>query len=226
MYLREISRVKLLKAADEVALAKRMERGNFAKQAFYELESVPDWQQSQLRAELEVGRSRYGLMCGEDGMVFDDGVTTRLGPNHFLMTTTTGGAARVLSWLESWLQTEWPQMRVYCTSVTEQFAVVAVTGPLARRLLAELTDIDLDPAGFPFMSFRDGDVAGIPARVYRITGPVFIYDEPPSWRSFARANPFGLLRVEPWRTLDRAVSTRSLPSRPKLEIQVRRNSWR
>jgi sarcosine oxidase subunit alpha len=60
-------------------------------------------------------------------------------------------------------------MRVYCTSVTEQFAVVAVTGPLARRLLAELTDIDLDPAGFPFMSFRDGDVAGIPARVYRIS---------------------------------------------------------
>jgi sarcosine oxidase subunit alpha len=128
-----------------------------------------NWVYTNAWSKLEVGRSRYGLMCGEDGMVFDDGVTTRLGPNHFLMTTTTGGAARVLGWLESWLQTEWPQMRVYCTSVTEQFAVVAVTGPLARRLLAELTDIDLDPAGFPFMSFRDGDVAGIPARVYRIS---------------------------------------------------------
>jgi sarcosine oxidase subunit alpha len=129
-----------------------------------------NWVYTNAWSKLEIGRSRYGLMCGEDGMVFDDGVTTRLGPNHFLMTTTTGGAARVLGWLESWLQTEWPQMRVYCTSVTEQFAVVAVTGPLTRKLLAELTqDIDLDPATFPFMSFKDGTVAGIPARVYRIS---------------------------------------------------------
>jgi sarcosine oxidase subunit alpha len=129
-----------------------------------------NWVYTNAWSKLEIGRSRYGIMCGEDGMVFDDGVTTRLGPNHFLMTTTTGGAARVLGWLESWLQTEWPHMRVYCTSVTEQFAVVAVTGPLARRMLAELTsDIDLDPQTFPFMSFRDGTVAGIPARVYRIS---------------------------------------------------------
>ena len=129
-----------------------------------------NWVYTNAWSKLEVGRSRYGLMCGEDGMVFDDGVTTRLGPNHFLMTTTTGGAARVLGWLESWLQTEWPHMRVYCTSVTEQFAVVAVTGPLARKLMAELTnDIDLDPATFPFMSFKDGTVAGLPARVYRIS---------------------------------------------------------
>jgi len=129
-----------------------------------------NWVYTNAWSKLEVGRSRYGLMCGEDGMVFDDGVTTRLGPNHFLMTTTTGGAARVLGWLESWLQTEWPHMRVYCTSVTEQFAVVAVTGPLARKLLAELTaDIDLDPQTFPFMSYRDGHVAALPARVYRIS---------------------------------------------------------
>ncbi len=58
-------------------------------------------------------------MCKADGIVFDDGVTTRLGKNHFLMTTTTGGAARVLAWLEEWLQTEWPELKVYCTSVTE-----------------------------------------------------------------------------------------------------------
>jgi sarcosine oxidase subunit alpha len=119
---------------------------------------------------LEIGRCRYGLMLGEDGMVFDDGVTSRLGEHHFHMTTTSGGAARVLGWLESWLQTEWPDMRVYCTSVTEQWATIAVNGPFARRLLAELTaDIDLDPTAFPFMSFRDGHVAGIPARVYRIS---------------------------------------------------------
>jgi sarcosine oxidase subunit alpha len=129
-----------------------------------------NWVYTNAWSKLDVGRSRYGVMCGEDGMVFDDGVTTRLAPDNFLMTTTTGGAARVLGWLESWLQTEWPHMRVYCASVTEQFAVAAVTGPLARKLLAELTgDIDLDPATFPFMSFKDGTVAGIPARVYRIS---------------------------------------------------------
>jgi sarcosine oxidase subunit alpha len=135
--------------------------------------------------KLEVGRCRYGLMCGEDGMVFDDGVTTHLGENHFLMTTTTGGAARVLGWLESWLQTEWPHLRVYCTSVTEQFAVAALTGPLARRLLAELvSDIDVTPTSFPFMSFKDGTVAGIPARVYRIsfTGELsYEINVPPSY---------------------------------------------
>ena len=120
--------------------------------------------------KLEIGRCRYGLMCGEDGMVFDDGVTTRLDEHHFLMSTTTGNAARVLGWLESWLQCEWPDMKVYCTSVTEQWATVAINGPLARRLLGELTtDIPLDNAAFPFMSLREGTVAGIPARVFRIS---------------------------------------------------------
>ncbi|MGH6933300.1 MAG: sarcosine oxidase subunit alpha family protein, partial [Dongiaceae bacterium] len=129
-----------------------------------------NWVYTNAWNKLDIGRSRYGLMLGEDGMVFDDGVTTRLGQNHYLMTTTTGGAARVLGWLENWLQCEWPQMRVFCTSVTEQFAVVGVNGPMGRKLLAELTsDIDLDPGRFPFLSFKDGHVAGIPARVYRIS---------------------------------------------------------
>jgi len=120
--------------------------------------------------KLAIGRCRYGLMLGEDGMVFDDGVTSRLGERHFHMTTTTGGAARVLAWLEEWLQTEWPKLKVYCTSVTTQWAVVAIAGPHARRLLAELCDdIDLDPKAFPFMSWRAGTVAGIPARVFRVS---------------------------------------------------------
>ena len=85
--------------------------------------------------KLEVGRCRYGLMLRDDGMVFDDGVTARLGAGHFHMTTTTGGAARVLAWLEEWLQTEWPELEVYCTSVTEQWAAVAVVGPKAREVL-------------------------------------------------------------------------------------------
>ena len=120
--------------------------------------------------KLPVGSCRYGLMLHEDGMVFDDGVTTRLGENRFLMTTTTGGAANVLTWLEEWLQTEWPGMKVFCTSVTEQWATVAVCGPYARHVVGSLTEYDkLGPRDFPFMTMRGMDVAGIPARVFRIS---------------------------------------------------------
>jgi len=120
-------------------------------------------------SKLEIGRCRYGLMLNEHGMVFDDGVTTRIGEHHYHMTTTTGGAPRVLTWLEEWLQTERPDKRVYCTSVTEQWAVAAINGPAARDLLSELTDIPLDAESFPFMAMREGRVAGIPARVFRIS---------------------------------------------------------
>ena len=120
-------------------------------------------------SKLEVGRCRYGLMLNEHGMVFDDGVTTRIDENHYHMTTTTGGAARVLTWLEEWLQTEWPEKEVYCTSVTEQWAVAALNGPATRDLLSELTDIPVDAENLPFMSMRQGSVAGVPARIYRIS---------------------------------------------------------
>ena len=121
-------------------------------------------------SKLEVGRCRYGLMLGEDGMVMDDGVTTRLGPERYLMTTTSGNAAPVLAHLEEWLQTEWPELRVYLTSVTEQFATASISGPNARRLMAELSDdIDLDAKAFPHMSLRHGTVAGLAARVFRIS---------------------------------------------------------
>ncbi len=119
---------------------------------------------------LAVGRSRYGLMLGEDGMVFDDGVTTRLGENHYYMTTTTGGAAQVFGWIEEWLQCEWLDWRVWATSVTEQWATIALAGPRARDLMHELCkDIDLSPAAFPHMAMRSGRVAGLPARVFRVS---------------------------------------------------------
>ena len=118
---------------------------------------------------LAVGRCRYGLMLGEDGMVFDDGVTTRTGEHRYLMTTTSGNAAAVLEWLEEWLQTEWPELQVYCTSVTEQWGTVTVSGPHARVLLEPLVeDIDLDPAAFPFLSMREGRIGGAPGRIFRI----------------------------------------------------------
>jgi sarcosine oxidase subunit alpha len=147
-------------------------------------------------SKLGVGKCRYGLMCGEDGMVFDDGVTSRIAQDHFHMTTTTGGAARVLAWLEEWHQCEWPEKKVYFTSVTEQWAVIAIGGPMARKLLGEVcNDIPLDDAAFPHLSWREGTVAGVPARVFRITftGDLsYEINVPPSyglhvWRAFMQA---------------------------------------
>jgi sarcosine oxidase subunit alpha len=109
-------------------------------------------------------------MCKADGIVFDDGVTTRLGKNHFLMTTTTGNAAQVLAWLEEWLQTEWPDLKVYCTSVTEHISTIALVGPKSRQLLQQLvTDIDLSKDAFPFMHSRMGTIDDIPVRIARIS---------------------------------------------------------
>ena len=151
---------------------------------------------------LEVGRCRYGLMLGEDGMVLDDGVASCLAPDRFLMTTTTGNAARVFAWLEEWLQTEWPELRVYLTSLTEQLATVALAGPDSRAILGALTDdIDLNREAFPFMSWREGRVAGLPARVFRIgyTGELSYEIAVPAgramdlWRALAErgVTPFG-----------------------------------
>ncbi|MFK7890334.1 MAG: aminomethyltransferase family protein, partial [Granulosicoccus sp.] len=120
-------------------------------------------------AELQAGHCRYGLMCGEDGMVMDDGVTACLSENHFLMSTTTGGAAHVLSWLELYHQTEWPELDVFFNSVTDHWATIAIAGPDARRLLEPLVDIDISSDSFRFMQWRDATVAGIPARVFRIS---------------------------------------------------------
>ncbi|WP_222184568.1 sarcosine oxidase subunit alpha [Geminicoccus harenae] len=121
-------------------------------------------------SKLGIGKCRYGLMLREDGMVFDDGVTTRIGEQHFHMTTTTGGAAGVLAWLESWLQTEWPELQVYLTSVTEQWAVIALQGPKARDVLqAVLTRGDISKEALPHLSMTEAEVAGIPARIFRIS---------------------------------------------------------
>ena len=121
-------------------------------------------------SDLAVGRCRYGLMLGEDGMVMDDGVTARLGEHHYLMTTTTGGAAHVLEWLERWRQTEWPELRVRFTSVTDQWATIGVVGPRSRELVGSLCEeVDLSPEAFRFMQFREGVFAGVPCRIFRIS---------------------------------------------------------
>lgn len=129
-----------------------------------------NWVYTNAWDNLKVGRCRYGVMLNENGMIMDDGVTSRLGENHYLMTTTSGGAARVLTWLERWLQTEWPELKVYLTSVTDHWATLSIAGPNSRKLMQELCDdIDFSAKAFPFMAFKEGTMAGVPARVFRIS---------------------------------------------------------
>ena len=121
-------------------------------------------------SKLEPGKCRYGLMLNENGMVMDDGVTACINDEQFYMTTTTGGAANVLSWLERWHQTEWPELKVWMTSVTDHWGTIAVVGPKARQVLQKLCDdIDFSAEAFPFMDWKAGTVAGLPARVFRVS---------------------------------------------------------
>ncbi len=119
---------------------------------------------------MKVGRCAYGIMLGEDGMLMDDGVMARLGEQQFYLTTTTGGAAKVMSWLELWLQTEWPGMKVYLTSLTDQFSTIVVAGPNSRRVLQKAgCNIALDGKNFPFLHVRDARLAGLPVRLFRVS---------------------------------------------------------
>ncbi|MEM9356190.1 MAG: sarcosine oxidase subunit alpha family protein [Pseudomonadota bacterium] len=120
--------------------------------------------------KLAPGRCRYGLMLKEDGFIFDDGVVARLAEDRFHVTTTTGGAPRVMAHMEDYLQTEFPDLDVYLTSITEQWAVIAVQGPKAKDIVAPLVDdIDLSDEAFPHMSVREGRVGGVPSRVFRVS---------------------------------------------------------
>ena len=119
---------------------------------------------------MKVGRCAYGIMLGEDGMLMDDGVMARLGDHRFYLTTTTGGAANVLSWLEKWLQTEWPELEVYLTSLTEHYSTIAVAGPNSRRVLESLgCDIPLDKESFPFMTVRPAILADMRVTLFRVS---------------------------------------------------------
>jgi sarcosine oxidase, subunit alpha len=119
---------------------------------------------------LEPGRCRYGLLLKEDGFITDDGVSGRLAPDRFHLTTTTGGAARVLNMMEDYLQTEWPDLNVWLTSTTEQYAVIALQGPNARKVLEPLLEgIDLSPTAFPHMAIREGTICGVPTRLFRVS---------------------------------------------------------
>jgi sarcosine oxidase subunit alpha len=119
---------------------------------------------------LEPGRLRYGLMLNEAGVIIDDGTIARLGPERFVVTTTSGGAPRIAAWLEEWRQCEWPQMKVFVTPVTTQWAAIALSGPGARDVLSCFeTDIPIDAESLPHMSIREGRFAGVETRLYRVS---------------------------------------------------------
>jgi sarcosine oxidase subunit alpha len=119
---------------------------------------------------LAIGQCRYGIMCREDGMVFDDGIGTRLAPDRFFLTTTTANAGAVIEWFEEWLQTEWPELEVFCTALTEEWANATLVGPRGREVLGALApDLALDRAQFPFMRMREAEIDGIPARIFRVS---------------------------------------------------------
>ncbi len=119
---------------------------------------------------LKVGKVRYGLMLNELGVVIDDGVCARLGEDHFLVGASSAGADRIAAWLEEWLQCEFVDHDVLVAPVTTSWSVVTLTGPRARDLLAEAgASFPLGAEAFPHMSFQAGTVAGIEARVMRVS---------------------------------------------------------
>jgi sarcosine oxidase subunit alpha len=121
-------------------------------------------------SNLGVGRSRYGILLREDGFIYDDGVVARTASDRFHVTTTTGGAPRVLALMEDYRQTEWPDLDVWLTSTTEQWAVIAVQGPQARRVLEPLVEgIDLAAEAWPHMSVGQGRICGVPMLLFRVS---------------------------------------------------------
>ncbi|WP_265518579.1 sarcosine oxidase subunit alpha [Nitratireductor luteus] len=131
---------------------------------FMELMYTNPWQ------KLAPGRCRYGIMLREDGFIYDDGVVGRLADGRFHVTTTTGGAPRVLNHMEDYLQTEFAELKVWLTSTSEQWAVIAVQGPKSREIIAPLVEgIDLSDEAMPHMSVREGRFGGVPTRLFRMS---------------------------------------------------------
>lgn len=125
---------------------------------------------TNMMSTLKVGMVRYGVMCGIDGMVIDDGTVMRLAEDRFQIFTTTGGAAKILDWMEEWLQTEWPHLKVRLTSVTDHWATFPVVGPKSRAVIGEVFgELDVSNDAFPFMAWRDTHLSGVPVRVARVS---------------------------------------------------------
>ncbi|WP_432838212.1 2Fe-2S iron-sulfur cluster-binding protein [Dactylosporangium sp. CA-092794] len=161
-----------------------------------------DLMYTNLISSLKVGCIRYGVMCGLDGVVIDDGTVARIAEHEYLLTTTTGGAAHVLDWMQEWSQTEWPHLRVSLTAVTEHWATFPLAGPRSRDVLAAVAPgLALSNGAFPHMTWRDAEVVGVPARLSRISfsGELAYEVSVASWHAqsvwealLAAGEPFGI----------------------------------
>ena len=128
-----------------------------------------DMMYTKMMSNLKPGKCRYGLMCTENGFLSDDGVVARLDDDTWLCHTTTGGASRIHAHMEEWLQTEWWDWKVYTANVTEQYAQIAVVGPNARKVLEKLGGMDVSKEALGFMEWKEGQIGGFDARVFRIS---------------------------------------------------------
>jgi sarcosine oxidase subunit alpha len=119
---------------------------------------------------MKPGKIRYSVMLKEDGVIFDDGVVACLAPHHYLASPTSGNAEAIAAWFERWRQTEWPSLHVAVSPVTSNWASIAIAGPHARKLFARLDpNFDISNAAFAHMEIRQGRVAGVMARVARVS---------------------------------------------------------
>ncbi len=151
---------------------------------------------------LRNSRCRYGVMCKADGMVLDDGVAVRLSETTYMCTTTSGNTDTVRAWMEEWSQTEWPELCVNITDVTDHWATISVVGPRSRDVMARLApEEDLSAEGFEFMTYRDTTVLGVPARILRVsfTGELTFEVNVPAWYGaalweavMAAGHPYGI----------------------------------
>ena len=128
-----------------------------------------DLMYTNMMSTLKVGFCRYGLMCNENGFIHDDGVVARISENEFICHTTSGGSDRVHAMMEEWIQTEWWDLEVFTTNLTEHYAQIAIVGPKARRVLEALGGMDVSPEALPFMQFVEGKLGGFDVRIYRIS---------------------------------------------------------
>ncbi len=117
-------------------------------------------------SSLKVGRIRYGVICGDDGIILDDGTVSRLAEDHFYVTTTTGNIEFVEKWMDWWVTAS--GLCALVTNVTADFAAVNLAGPKARDILKKVTKVDVSSEGFKYMSCAQGEVAGVPALLLRI----------------------------------------------------------
>ncbi len=117
-------------------------------------------------SNLKIGKIRYGILCADNGTIMDDGTVTKLDDNHYFVTTSTAGVESIEQWFKWWLVGM--NKKVHIVNVTSSYAAINIAGPFARDVLSKLTDTDLNTEQFPYMNFKNAEVAGVKSRLLRV----------------------------------------------------------